>query len=536
MFISNTTTEGYSNDRYSKNLKISSTINVGTLREKRLEYSGCELNSREIITVRSSAILLSIMLLGSFNAEPGNAASTSDSKGTAQPAAKAAYPTSGPVKVQLWGKATTPGSEESLVAPRTGSSTSSSVSAVGSSVSAVGSSVSSASRLGAKPTTAQVKQKAASDPIDPDKAWQQTLKDGVDALDTNRYWLAEPLLKKAVIDAGQFGIEDLRMAKSLGELARLYSVRGQFEDAEPLLEEELHIKQQTLDEEGEQLIPAMGSLIKFYLNHGTKSKADPLSIQMLEIVEGKLREPKSKPKTNVSKVDGKIVLEAWAGMASAAVRDPFVEWAIACDSVANVYFAQKNFELAERLYKAALEVKETVYGKTHLSLANSYDSLGGLALARNDFFTAESHLKDAYEMSSKILGKTNPTVYGRLDKLAKCLILAGKRSEAEKLYLSAQNIWPEPSKSGDDIRACYSLGNLYCEDKNYSAAEPLLKKAMIAAEEHYGECSESLAPYIQRYAYVLYYLGRKPESDELNARAKGITSGDFIVENPKSTL
>lgn len=371
---------------------------------------------------------------------------------------------------------------------------------------------------------------------DADKKWQQTLREGVEALDTNRYWIAEPSLKNAVIEAGQFGIEDLRLAKSLGQLARLYTVRGRFEDAEPLLEEELHIKQQILDEEGDQLVPAMGSVIKFYLYHGSKSKADPLTEQMLEIVEGKLREQSNKPKTAISKVNGKVTLEAWAGVAAQTARDPLLEWAITCDSVASVYFAEKKFEMAERLYKAALEVKETIYGKTHLSLANSYDSLGGLALARNDLATAESHLRDAYEMSSKILPKSSSVVYSRLDKLAKCLILAGKRQEAEQLYVTAQGFWSnEGSKSGDHIRACYALGNMYCEDKNYSAAEPWLKKAMLEAEEFYGPDSQSLVPYIQRCAYVLYYLGRKPESDELKARATGITGGDLIAENSKSS-
>ncbi|MBX9567830.1 MAG: tetratricopeptide repeat protein [Candidatus Obscuribacterales bacterium] len=369
-----------------------------------------------------------------------------------------------------------------------------------------------------------------------DKKWQQTLRDGVDALDTNRYWIAEPTLKSAVVEAGKFGIEDLRLAKSLGELGRLYTIRGRFDLAEPLLEEELHIKQEVLDEEGDQLVPAMGSMIKFYVNHGTKEKAEPLTNQMLEIVEGKIRETSNKPKTNVSKVDGKIVLEAWAGVAAQTAREPLLEWAITCDSVANAYFAEKKFDIAERLYKAALEVKETVYGKTHLSLANSYDSLGGLALAKNDLFTAESHLRDAYEMSSKILGKSNPVVYGRLDKLAKCLILAGKRAEAEQIYVAAQSLWKNaPSKTGDDIRACYALGNLYCEDKNYVAAEPLLKKAMVSAEEFYGPSSQSVVPYIQRYAYVLYYLGRKPESDEFKARASVINGGDFIAENSKAS-
>ncbi len=380
------------------------------------------------------------------------------------------------------------------------------------------------------PATAAAKEKTADE-----KKWEQTLHDGVDALDTNRYWIAEPLLKQAIVEAGKFGANDLRLAKSFGELARLYAVRGRFQDAEPLYEEELFIKQQVLEEEGDQLVPAMGSMIKFYLNFGTKEKADALTDEMLSIVEGKLAEAGNRPKTKVTKVDGKIELEAWAGVASAAVRDPFIEWAISCDSVGDAYFADHNHQKAERLYKAALEVKETVLGKKHLSLANSYDSLGVLALERNDLFTAESQLKDAYEMSSKILPKTNQQVYARMDKLAKCYVLEGKRGEAEQLYLAALSLWPKdgPIRSNEPIRSAYSLANLYLEEKNYTAAEPLLKKAMREAQEFYGECSESLVPYVQRYAYVLYYLGRKQECEELKAWAADIAGGVMIAQKPE---
>lgn len=377
---------------------------------------------------------------------------------------------------------------------------------------------------------------AAVEKTELEKNWEKTLKAGVDALDTNKYWIAEPTLKQAVVEAGKFGAEDLRLAKSYSELGRFYTIRGRFADAEPLLEEELYIKQQTLDEEGDQVIPAMGSMIKFYLNYTSKEKAAKLTDEMLQIIEGKLAMT-SGPKSKAKKVGKTYELEAWAGVAAQEARDPLLEWAIACDGVANVYMAQKDFDKAEHLFKAALEVKETVYGKTHLSLANSYDSLGTLALARKNYAAAESHLKDSYEMTSKILPKSNPQVYARLEKYAKCLAQDGKRAESQQLYLLALERWKDTKEpSLDAIRACFALGNLYCDGKDFVAAEPLLKRAMDESRAYFGEMSESVVPFIQRYAYALYYLGRKPESDEYKALAASIT-GDVIpiaaVEEPK---
>lgn len=352
--------------------------------------------------------------------------------------------------------------------------------------------------------------------------WAQLQNEGTTAMDANKYWIAEPALKQAVTKAGSFGMNDIRLAKSLGELGRLYTIRGLFAEAEPYLEEQLHVTEQVAGDDRGQAIPTMASLIRFYLNHGTASKAEPLTEDLLAFVEGKLREPTAQAQGKLVLKKG-MALEAWAGVADPTMRDPLIEWAIACDAVANDYRAHQNFGMADRLYKAALDLKATVLGKQHLSLANSYDSLGGLCMERKENAEAESYFRDALSMSERILSADNPAVYNRLDKLAQCLIKSGKPDEAEKLYLKAQNFWKEPSRNGDDARCMYALGSLYIDQKKFEEASPVLQKALELSERLNGPNSIGLVPYLQKYAYALYYLGRKPEWELLNARASNIT-------------
>lgn len=356
-----------------------------------------------------------------------------------------------------------------------------------------------------------------------DKEWSKVLKEGVDALDSNRYWIAEPQLKQAVIEAGKFGFDDIRLSKSLGELGRLYAVRGRFSDAEPYLEEELEVKQKALGKSAAQSITNMGSLVRFYLLHGTAAKAIPMTEELLELVEGKLREAVPRAKKKLTLQQG-VPLEGFAASAATTMRDPLIEWSITCDALGSVYRTQSNFEMAERLHKTALDVKSTVLGKEHLSLANSYDSLGELSLARNDLTNAEYYFEDALAQTERILPATDAQVYSRLDKLAKCLIKAGKYQQAEQLYLRAQKFWKdEPAKNGEDARAAYALGSLYTDQKRYDEAAPILQHALELAERNSGPCSAGLVPYLQKYAYTLYYLGRKPEQEQLKARADSIT-------------
>lgn len=367
---------------------------------------------------------------------------------------------------------------------------------------------------------------AGSDKNAPD-SWEQVQKAGTEAIDSGRYGDAERILKQAVIKSVVFGEGDLRYARSLDELGRLYTIRGRFREAEPLLEEALHAKELTLDKETGEIIPALGSVISFYLNHGTASKAPALAEKLLAYIEGRLDEHRNATQGPVTLKKGQP-LTGWAGTAAVTMRDPLIEWAITCDAIGNTFRAQGNFEIADRLYKAALDVKETVLGKEHLSLANSFDSIGTICLEKNDNREAESLFRYALEHTERIVPDEHGQVFARIDKLAKCLIKEQKFEEAEQLYQRALALWKKaPSKNGSEARTLFALGNLYVIEKKYDAASPVLQQALALAETYYGPSSASLLPYLQRCADVMYYLGQNEQRTQFKQRAEtisGVTS------------
>lgn len=392
-----------------------------------------------------------------------------------------------------------------------------------------------------RPTTSA----AALMPRTSGETWEQLEAQGEKAAYNCEYGDAERLLREAVEKARNFPAGDLRLAKSSGELGRLLAIRGRFNEAEPLLEEELAVKTVASGAEDEHLIPAMSSMVRFYLLHGTAVKATPLAEKILSFVEGKLNEARTQAQGKVTLKAGQP-LQAWAGEASAVMRDPLIEWAIACDEIGNIYATRtssadnsqnatsEDFSLAERLFTAALNVKSTVLGAHHLSLANSYDSLGGLALTRKDYEDAEANLKDALDITERIQPPENYQVYARLDKLGKCLLQENKLAEAEALYLRAQDFWKAaPSKNGNEARAAFALANIYAQEKKYAEAAPLFEKALQIAEQNSGPDSVALVPYLDRYAYVLYYLGMREQTDELRARAQAITEGNTSITMSK---
>lgn len=356
-----------------------------------------------------------------------------------------------------------------------------------------------------------------------DSSWNTLARSATDALDSNKYWLAEPLLKESISEAEKFGFDDLRLAKAYGELGRYYLVRGRFEDAQPWYERELAVKEVAFEKDQGKIVQPMGSLIVFYINYGTAEKADPMTEDLVAIVEGKMRAPREKAQTKKKYKKGDT-LEGWLGTAAPVVASPMLDWAITCDNVGNAYRAKGNFKLAERLYKAAFDVKTAVLGQGHLSLANSYDSLGGLAVEKGNLQEAENYYRDALETTQKTLSNDSPEVYARLDRLAKVLIKEKKLQQAEELYLQALAFWKkEPCKNGEEPRAYYALGSLYVDEKKYAQGANYLSQALHLAEKFSGPCQITLVPYLQRYAYALYYLGRKGEMNQLRARASTIS-------------
>lgn len=351
------------------------------------------------------------------------------------------------------------------------------------------------------------------------KEWNELQKNGAEAFRLCQYGIAERTLAKAVKKAREFGPGDVQFAKSSGELGRLLTVRGRFDEAEKLLQEELSLTDMAYDSDKSQMIDKMGAMITFYLNYGTKDKAFPLTEDMLDFIDGKIREQRSqKSKTVTIGKDGSLV--GWAGTAQLEDRDPLLEWSIILDKLGYLYRVQGELDMADRLFKAALDIKATVLGKKHLSLANSYDSLGTVCLSRKDYKEAESYFQDALTITENILKPGNPKIYSRIDKLARCKVKEKKFGEARALYARARNEFAY--NKGIKQQALYRLGCLYSDARNFSAAAPALRQALNLAIKNHGSQSIKLVPYLKKYAYVSYYLGNRGKNANLKARANNI--------------
>lgn len=368
--------------------------------------------------------------------------------------------------------------------------------------------------------------------VDLEKQWNKTFNEGVTALDSNLYGKSEPLLKDAVDLSQRFGAGDPRYPKSLGELGRLYTIRRRYAEAEPLFEQQLHFTEVQLGKNSGKTIPALGQMIKFYMLYGTATKADPLAEEMLAFIDGKMREDAEQ---NAQSQPGKgKVLTGWAGTAPPQTHIPRMEWAVTCDRLGDLYRHKKNYDMAERFYKAGLDIKVTVMGKEHMSMAVSYDNLGILAMDKEEYRDAADYFRESLETTKKIMGNGDPDTYSRLDRLARALIKDKKYAEAETTYHTAMELWKhEPNSGGATARCLYQLGSMYCDSGNFGKAAACLGRALGISMRSSGPFAYTNVAYMRKYAYALYYCGRRGESDSLKARANWLAGS---MDEPKPAV
>ncbi len=90
--------------------------------------------------------------------------------------------------------------------------------------------------------------------------WDSIMADASKAYHQADYAQAEKLYLAALKEAEKFGNQDLRLALSLNNLARLYKTQGNYAQAEPLLRRALAIREKVLGSEH----PDVASVLENY--------------------------------------------------------------------------------------------------------------------------------------------------------------------------------------------------------------------------------------------------------------------------------
>ncbi len=248
-----------------------------------------------------------------------------------------------------------------------------------------------------------------------------------------RYQEAIPIAQQALeIRETTLGESHPDVAQSLNSLAALYHAQAYYSTAEPLYRRALEIRETTLGESHPDVAQSLMGLAELYWNQGNYNAAEPLVLRSLEIRETTLGET--------------------------TLGESHPDVAQSLMGLAALYWGQGNYNAAEPLLLRSLEIRETTLGESHPDVAQSLMGLAALYWSQGNYNAAEPLVLRSLEIRETTLGESHPDVAQSLMGLAALYWSQGNYNAAEPLVLRSLEIRettlgetimpPNPSSSG----------------------------------------------------------------------------------------
>jgi CHAT domain-containing protein/tetratricopeptide (TPR) repeat protein len=306
-----------------------------------------------------------------------------------------------------------------------------------------------------------------------------------------RYNEAIPLAERALAIRQQvLGQEHLDVATSLNNLALLYSRQGRYSEAEPLYQQALQMRKKLLGDEHRLVATSLNNLAFLYSRQGRYSETEPLYQQALQ-------------------------------MRKKLLGDEHPDVATSLNNLALLYSRQGRYSEAEPLYQQALQMRKKLLGDEHRLVATSLNNLAGLYESQGRYSEAEPLYQQALQMRKKLLGDEHPLVVFSLNNLALLYSRQGRYSEAEPLYQQALQMSKKllGDEHPDVATSLNNLAFLYKSQGRYSEVEPLYQQALQMRKKLLGDEHPDVATSLNNLALLYSRQGRYSEAEPLYQQA-----------------
>ena len=327
------------------------------------------------------------------------------------------------------------------------------------------------------------------------------------------YDQAEPLVQGALdIREKSLGPGHLQVAESLLSLASLRQQQGQYKESKELFQKGLDLRSKALSADDPLIAEAQLGLGEIHFELTELPEAEALYKKSLEIREKALGP--DHPDVARSLLD--------------------LGW---------LYYNDSKFVEAESIYKRSLAILEKALGPDHPDVADNLTSLAALCLWLRRFEESEGYYRKALAIREKVLGPGHPQVAGLYDNIGLLYYYQDRFPEARVNTEKALAIRLKALGEGHpDLARCYfALGTIDHREGNFRQAERSYKKAVAIIEKTYGQDSPELSTPLGNIADICYQQGRLSESEPLLRRAIVIQettygAGHVRVAHPLGSL
>jgi tetratricopeptide (TPR) repeat protein len=332
--------------------------------------------------------------------------------------------------------------------------------------------------------------------------WKMYVETGTNAYQDGRYPTAETMFLAARTEAEEFGSNDLRLASTLFQLARVYNAEKENEKAKLDCRRTIERAIEIWD------APSAPPSIEF---------ADDLK-ELLTKLAGELRSREKYDEAEPLYKRAQDIAEKHFGP-----DDPHV--ATALTAQANNFYEGGKYDKAEPLYAKALAITEKKQGSEDRDVVNAIQPLALTLFAQKKFDQANP----LTERAIAILEKSNqPEDLAAgltfVNHVAYELLKRKKYDEAEPLYKRAQDI-TEKHFGPDDPHLAEVLNaraDNFSGGKKYDEAEPLYKRALDITEKNKGSENPDVVESIKSLVVTLFEEKKFDEARPLTERAIAI--------------
>jgi CHAT domain-containing protein/Tfp pilus assembly protein PilF len=339
---------------------------------------------------------------------------------------------------------------------------------------------------------------------DSDRALQEAHKlngESTKLLDAGKDDEALPLLERALeIRENILGSNHRDVAFTINNLARFYLNKGRYAKAELLLQRSLVIKEKVMGPEHPSVANSLVSLASLYRMKGEYAKAEPMFERALKIYE---------------KAFGQ--------------EHPNV--GIAFNNLALLYCEKGDYSKAEPLLQRALVIKEKVVGPEHHLVASSINNLALLYCEKGDYAKAEPLLQRALSIWETALGPDHKAVAFALSSLARLYKSKGEYAKAEALFERALAIMEKALGPENYVIAepLGGLADLYRRRGEYAKAEPLYGRALALIEKVKGPEHPEVTEFLNGLALLWAAKGDITRAVAFRVRANAVGERNLAI-------
>ncbi len=317
-------------------------------------------------------------------------------------------------------------------------------------------------------------------------------------------------------------------AEVLAALGSVYYRLGQYEKAQPLLEQALAERRALWGDEHEEVVESLTSLSDLFYETGAYDKVEALDREALAVRRRLLGNDHPDVAMNLNNLaallhakgeyeEAETLLREALALRRQALGEAHPDLAETLGNLAVMLRARGAYDESEALQREALAMYRSLHGDAHPTVATSLTNVAAVLRDKGEYEEAKTLQREALAMNRQILGDEHPHVATSLNNLAGLLYEAGAYDESEPLHREALALRRQVLGDAhpDVAQSLSNLAGSLRALRRYDEAEANYREALSMRRQLLGDTHPDVASSLNNLAGLLHITGEVAEAETL---------------------